>query len=331
MAQIVRAASLGGYLECMAALNTDPAPLLREQGLSRQLLANPEHLIPAQAVVRLLERSARASGCRSLGLRMAEGRLLANLGSASLLILHQPSLRHSLEALREFRGRINSTLVLTLDEQHGEAVLREDLILAVPEPAVQAHELGLGVLVRLCRAVLGDGWSPRQVCLTSPAPAGSELAPFRRLLRCDLQFDAEFNALIFPASDLDRTGVLADPGMAAHARSLLDAAGRGAERSTREQVEWSIQLLLPVGRATIQSCAASLGLTVRTLQRRLDQEGAVFSDLLNAARKQLCVQYLGNPRLRITDIAEMLGYGSIAAFSRWHKQVFGEPPRSMRR
>ncbi|MBK8273916.1 MAG: AraC family transcriptional regulator ligand-binding domain-containing protein [Sphingomonadales bacterium] len=140
MAQIVRAASLGGYLECMAALDTDPVPLLREQGLSRQLLANPEHLIPAQAVVRLLERSARASGCRSLGLRMAEGRLLANLGSASLLILHQPSLRHSLEALREFRGRINSTLVLTLDEQHGEAVLREDLILAVPEPAVQAHD-----------------------------------------------------------------------------------------------------------------------------------------------------------------------------------------------
>ena len=65
MAQIVRAASLGGYLECMAALDTDPVPLLREQGLTRQLLANPEHLIPAQAVVRLVRpasrRAARAS------------------------------------------------------------------------------------------------------------------------------------------------------------------------------------------------------------------------------------------------------------------------------
>lgn len=187
-----------------------------------------------------------------------------------------------------------------------QRLAHEDRDLTVFHPVIELNypllvraECWVGVLVRLCRAVLGDGWSPRQVCLTSPAPAGSELAPFRRLLRCDLQFDAEFNALIFPASDLDRTGVLADPGMAAHARSLLDAAGRGAERSTREQVEWSIQLLLPVGRATIQSCAASLGLTVRTLQRRLDQEGAVFSDLLNAARKQLCVQYLGNPRLRI--------------------------------
>lgn len=331
MVQVVRAASLSGYLECMAALGTDPAPLLREQGLSHAALANPEAPIPAQAVVRLLERSAQASGCRTLGLRMAEGRLLANLGSASLLILHQPSLRHSLKALREFRSRINSTLVLTLDEQDGEALLREDLVLAVPEPAVQAHELGLGVLIRLCRAVLGESWSPRLVCLTSPPPDAADLAPFRRLLRCDLQFAAEFNALTFPANDLDRSGALAAPGMAAHARSLLDAVGRGAARTTREQVEGLIHLLLPAGRASIQACAASQGLTVRTLQRRLGEEGAVFSELLNAARKQLCVQYLANPRLRITDVAEMLGYGSIAAFSRWHAGAFGVPARLARR
>lgn len=331
MAQMVRAASLGGYLECMAALGADPVPLLREQGLTRNQLANPEQPIPAQAVVRLLERSAEVSHCRTLGLRMAEGRLPANLGSASLLILHQPTLRHSLEALREFRSRINSTLVLTLDEKEGEALLREDLALTVPEPAVQAHELGLGVLVRLCRAVLGDGWSPRLVCLTSPAPGGADLAAFRRLLRCDLQFDAEFNALVLPAADLDRPGALADAGMAAHARSLLDAVGRGAARTARDQIEGLIHLLMPAGRATIQGCAASLGLTVRTLQRRLDAEGAVFSELLNAARMQLCVQYLANPRLRITDIAEMLGYGSVAAFSRWHKRIFGKPPRSQRR
>lgn len=331
MTQVVRAASLSGYLECMAALGADPVPLLREQGLTRTQLANPEQPIPAQAVVRLLERSAQVSHCRTLGLRIAERRLLANLGSASLLILHQPSLRHSIEALREFRSRINSTLVLTLEENNGEALLREDLTLALAEPAVQAHELGLGVLIRLCRAVLGDGWSPRLVCLTSPSPDAADLAPFRRLLRCDLQFSAEFNALVFPASDLDRSGALADPGMADHARSLLDAVGRGAARTTREQVEGLIHLLLPAGRATIETCAASLGLTVRTLQRRLDDEGAQFSDLLNAARKQLCVQYLANPRLRITDIAEMLGYGSIAAFSRWHAGAFGFPARQARK
>ena len=331
MTQMVRAASLSGYLECMAALDTDPALLLRELGLTRTQLANPEQPIPAQAVVRLLERSAQASHCRTLGLRMAEGRLLANLGSASLLILHQPSLRHSLKALREFRSRINSTLVLTLDEQEGEALLREDLTLAVPEPAVQAHELGLGVLVRLCRAVLGDGWSPRLVCLTSEAPAAADLALFRRLFRCDLQFDAEFNALVIPAADLDRPGALADAGMARHARALLGEVGQGAEGGTAEAVEGLILLLLPSGRATIHGCAAALGLTVRTLQRRLSDEGEQFSAMLGRARKQLATQYLANPRLRITDIAEMLGYSSIAAFSRWYSLAFGNSARQSRK
>lgn len=330
MLHVVRAASLGGYLDCMAALGADPVPLLREQGLSRSALANPEQPLPAQAAIRLLERSADATGCRTLGLRMAEGRPLANIGSASLLIVHQPTLRHALTALAEFRSRINSTLVLTVSEQHGEALLREDIALAHPEPARQSHELALGVLVGLCRVVLGEQWSPRLVCLSGPPPVG-DLAVYRRLFRCDVQFDAEFNALVIPSGDLDLPGALADAGMAAHARQLLDAVGKGAARSTREQVEGLIHLLLPSGRATIQACAASLGLTVRTLQRRLADEGELFSDMLGRARMQLATQYLANPRLRITDVAAMLGYGSIAAFSRWHAGAFGKSARESRK
>jgi len=331
LTQLVRAASLSGYLDCMAALGLDPGPLLREQGLDRRALAIADRPVAAQAAVRLLERSAAESGCRTLGLRMAEGRLLANLGSASLAIVHQPTLRRALAALGEFRGRINSTLVLTLTEEGGEAILREDLALAAPEPAQQSIELALGVMVRLCRAMLGDTWSPRLACLTAPAPSPADLAVYRRLLSGEMQFDAEFNALVIAAEDLDRPGLLADAGMAEHARELLDAVGKGAARGIREQVEGLIFLQLPSGRATIQSCAASLGLTVRTLQRRLEEEGALFTTLLDRARKQLATQYLANPRLRITDVAAMLGYGSIGAFSRWHTAAFGQTASTRRR
>ena len=46
---------------------------------------------------------------------------------------------------------------------------------------------------------------------------------------------------------------------------------------------------------------------------------------------QFATQYRANPRMRITDIAELLGYSSIGAFSRWHKQAFGQSPRANRR
>jgi len=62
----------------------------------------------------------------------------------------------------------------------------------------------------------------------------------------------------------------------------------------------------------------------------LDADGTCFSDLLNRARMQLSTQYLSNPRTRVTDIAEMLGYGSIGAYTRWHCQTFGLSPRQWR-
>ncbi|WP_447761546.1 helix-turn-helix domain-containing protein [Sphingopyxis panaciterrae] len=103
-----------------------------------------------------------------------------------------------------------------------------------------------------------------------------------------------------------------------------------AMRMASQEVEQMIMLLLPSGRATIQYYAESMGTTVRALQWMLDAGGTSFSELVNRARMQLSTQYLANPRVRITDVAGMLGYGSIGAYSRWHSEVFGISPRQWR-
>jgi AraC-like DNA-binding protein len=331
MTELVRVAALSGYIETMAGLGLDPRPLLKEQGLSADLLVNPEQLIPARAAIRLLERSAAESGCITLGLRMAEGRALANLGASSLLIAHQPTLRHALTALQEFRARINSTLVLQLEDIGEDTVLHEDFTLRRPEPLRQSSDLALGVLMRLCTEVLGKDWSPRMVCFSHQPPPAAEQPIFARVFRCPLQFDSELNGIVLRRIDLDRPNQRADDQLARHARQLLDAVMSPSQRSVTQDVDQLIRLLMPAGRASIQNCAASMGLTVRTLQRLLDADGTSFKKLLNEARMQLATQYLANPRMRITDIAEFLGYGSVGAFSRWHGRVFGAPPRTRRR
>lgn len=331
MTELVRVAALTGYFETMAGLGCDPRPLLKEQELSADLLVNPEQLIPARAAIRLLERSAAASGCMTLGLRMAEGRALANLGVTSLLIAHQPTLRQALTALHDFRARINSTLVLHVEQVGGDTILREDFALRRPEPSRQSSDLALGVLMRLCTEVLEPGWAPRLVCFSHESPISTELPIFNRLFRCPVQFDSELNGIVLRTADLDRPNLRADDQLARHARQLLDTVMSSAERTATQDVDQLIRLLLPAGRASIQNCAASMGVTVRTLQRMLDAEHTSFSALLNEARMQLATQYLANPRMRITDIAEMLGYGSIGAFSRWHSLEFGTSPRTRRK
>ncbi len=331
MAEHVRVAALSGYFETMASLGTDPAPLLREQGLSPDLLFDAEQLISAAAAIRLLERSAAVTGCSTLGLRMAEGRSLANLGATSLLIAHQPTLRKALETLQEFRARINSTLVLHFEEVGDEVILREDFSLTRPEPSRQSTDLALGVLARLCTTALGRSWAPRTVCFTNHAPPQNELAIYTRVFRCKPEFNCEFNGIVIHKADLDRTNERADEQLALHARQLLEAVMSPTKRSCAADVEQLIKLLLPAGRASIQVCAASMGMNVRSLQRALDAEGATFSALLHHARKLLATQYLANPRMRITDIADLLGYSSIGAFTRWHSSTFGVAPRAARK
>ncbi|ALJ13326.1 AraC family transcriptional regulator [Sphingopyxis macrogoltabida] len=330
MAELVRAASLTGYFPVMRALGADPRPLLRETGLSADLLANPHQLISAPAAFRLLERSAEETGCLTLGLRMAEERSTANLGVTSLVIAHQPTLGDVLQALREYRNRINSTLVLHVEQVEGEVVLREDFALNAPIAARQSTDLALGVTARLCSSVLGELWAPLSICFAHGPPPAADMPIFARLFKCRPEFNCEFNGLVLRQEDLVRPNLRADTDLALHARDLIESAMAPALRTTAQDVEQSIMLFLPSGRATIQHCAAAMGLTVRTLQRMLDADGTSFSDLLGRARMQLSSQYLANPRTRVTDVAEMLGYGSIGAYTRWHVQTFGMSPRQWR-
>jgi len=190
------------------------------------------------------------------------------------------------------------------------------------------------VLMRLCAAFLGETWSPAAVCFTHEPPPPAELGVYTRLFRRRPDFNCEFNGLVVVSADLDRprnkAAGEADEQLGRHARQLLEAAMAGDRSSVVEDADRTIRLLLSSGRASVQGCAAALGLTVRTFQRMLDAEGESFSAILNRARMQLATQYLANPRLRVTDIADMLGYSSIGAFTRWHTNAFGRPPRRQR-
>jgi AraC-like DNA-binding protein len=330
MAELVRVAALSGFFPVMQSFNFDPDPLLAEVGLSRRLLGNAEQMIPAKAAIRLLERGAKVTGYATFGLLMAESRRIADLGATSLLIAHQPTLRAALKALQQYRNRINSTLVLHLDNFDDSILIREDFALSEPMAMQQSSDLALGVLARLCKSILGDDWSAEMVCFTHPAPPPTELAIYRRLFGCRPEFNSEFNGIVVKPGDLDRPNQRADEALAEHARKLIESVMSTERHSVTQQVEQSILLLMPAGLANIETCSDMLGSTVRTLQRNLDAEAVSFSGLLNNARIQSSTKYLSNRRMRITDIAEMLGYSSIGAFTRWHAQTFQMTPSQRR-
>jgi AraC-like DNA-binding protein len=329
--ELVRAAALTGYFSVAEELRVDTVPLLRKSGLSRSMLGNPEQMLPGRSVIRLLEDSAAASGCLTFGLRMVERRGLADLGMVSLLIAHQTTLGDALSVLTQFRNRINTNLALRIEQFEGMVLLRENFVFDPPIPSRQADDLALGVLDQMCRSLLGADWQPIAISLPYAPPPPSERQVYHRLFSCPLEFNSDFEGILLNKADLDRRNPRSDPALAQHARNLVNAMIDPGERSIVEEVEQAIQLLMPAGRATIGSVADSLGMTVRTLQRRLDDEETQFSDLLDKVRVREVSRHIAQRRLRLTDLADLLGYSSLSAFSNWYRGRFQETPSEARR
>ena len=329
--ELVRAASLSGYFAVAEELSLDVTRLMRDAGVTRAMIANPEQMVPARAVIRLLEESARASDCAAFGLRMAEKRQLSDLGLISLLLVHQPTLREAFEVLSEYRNRINTNLGLHVEEHGDTTFLREVFALSPPMVSRQVDDLALGVLYRMCQVLMGTAWQPECICLSYEPPAAADRAVYDRLFDAPLQFGADFEGIVVATRDLDRRNPRADEALAQHARQLVGAMIDPGHRSISEEVEQSIRQLMPAGRASIGGVADALGTNVRTLQRRLEREETSFSELLDRVRVQQVSQHFGNRRLRLTDVAHLLGYSTLASFSSWYHQRFGETPTMGRR
>jgi AraC-like DNA-binding protein len=329
MTALIRAASLTNYAEVARRVGLNSAQMLRATGLPAAVLTDPDLRVPAAKVGSLLERSARESGCLTIGLQMAESRRVSDFGALSLLITHQRTLRDVLATAIEYLHVLNESLAVSIEDAGDLVIVREEIVAARGAATRQATELAVGVLFRVFRTVLGASWKPYAVNFVhSPPP---DLVVHRRVFGMKCTFDSEFSGIVCEARDLDRANPAADPVMARYAKQFVEAMPGATERSVTQEVRKAIYLLLPLGRATLDQVASVLGRNTRTLQRELDAANTTFSDLLNAVRRDLVVRYLKNPVHTLTQVGEMLGFSHSSAFSRWHVAQFGISPARTRR
>lgn len=322
MPYLLRAAALRNYPDIARRYGLQPLEMLRQAGIPADCLQDPERLVSAQRAFQLLEDSAVASGVNSFGLEMGDANRLSTLGLLGLILREEPTVRSALTTLAHFRRLHNEASVLELKEEGDHAMLRIDYLLPSHAPMIQAIEQGMVMLVRSLRSLLGPHWQPQQLCFAH-APLASR-ATYRRILDAPVKFQTEFTGIVLEARDLEKPLQAADPALALQARQQLDQLlqARGAV-STSEQVRELILLLLPTGRCSIEQVALHLGIHRRTLHRYLEQESMLFSDLLQEVRTRLADQLIDSRERPLTQVAELIGFASPAAFSRWYRQSFG--------
>lgn len=325
--QLMRAANLDGYIEVANSVGLDGVRMLRQAGIALETLNDPENRVPAAAVVRLVQRSAEESGCESFGLLIAETRSFASLGPLSLLLERLPNLRAAIRTLVGYQRQLNDVISTALEESGDTSVFRLDL-----SPSCwseQALDQFLGSAYRVITGAAHGRWKPDRVYTIREAPA--DLTVWRRMIPVPVEFGADFSGFSCSTASLLVSNPFADEAMARNARQLLRLLPvRERPELIADKVRRTISLLLPSSRATVDQVAIHLGVSSRSLQRRLDEEGLQFAELLSEVRQELAAAYLAGSERPVTSVAALLGYSSPSSFTRWFAGAFGVAPQVWR-
>lgn len=321
MSALIRSAILNHYSEISTSFGLEPNRMLRSAGLNVSCLRDPDMMIPAQAVARLLEASARDADEESFGLQIGLSRNLSNLGPISLLVRQEPTLGAALASLTRYMRIHNEAFHIWVEPQNELAVIREEIIIENSQPTRQLMELSVGALHRMLSELLGNRWQPKCVCFSHSAP--KDVARYRRALGAPLEFGAAFDGVVCTAKDLASSISSSDPMMARYARQYLDSLMPERPSSHPERIRHLIVKLLPLGQCGAKQVSHYLGIDRRTLHRNLAEHDQTFSSLVHEVRREFAVRQLEDGRRSVEDIALWLGFSSRTSFLRWFKNAFG--------
>ncbi|MEM9254651.1 MAG: helix-turn-helix domain-containing protein [Pseudomonadota bacterium] len=317
-------------VQAAAVLGVDREALLRDAGMSEALLSNPSERFPLSSYLHLYRMAHERSGSADFGLTVGHIVFFSSLN----LHLYMTTICRN---LKEYFNVIPSTIRLRGDT--GRVLIRPegDVIRLEWHP----QDAQTGNWRPLIDEMLKS--SVEIVNAISALPVPVLAAEFAYLLPDDtralkrafgnqLKFGCKVSCLHFAREALRYP--LIDGGFELGAdffsgpKSVFLRAEDGDPflRDTHA----AIRRALPSGALTIDSLACDMGISRRTLQRRLNAQGASFKQILQAVREEQSRRYLDDPRLAITEIALLLGYSDQASFSNAFKMWCGCAPSEYR-
>jgi len=190
-------------------------------------------------------------------------------------------------------------------------------------------DLGLSWILNVGRRGTDDEITPLRLELTRPV---KHRALFESHFGCRVRFKADRNALVFRSSDLDLPFVTHNEELLRVIGTQLDSElkSRNTNKNVGEQVKDSLRRSLAGKRPTLQDVAQELGLSARTLQRRLTDAGITFQQLVEETRRELARHYLKQHAVELNEAAFLLGFEDANSFFRAFQVWEGTSPTQWR-
>jgi AraC-like DNA-binding protein len=325
---LVRVNSFSPFINFLDHLGSPTQKWLEEFRLRLFSLEDPEALIPRHLAFNFIEKAARQEGIENLGFLAGQQISVPNLGNFGRIICGSLTLYDALKTIQTIFPIYNSRERLWF-KQRGEQIWFCHQYLDNPRLYMQCPpQFALTLMLDLIR-IVKPGWQPSQICLQGNSINQPSQNPFFAGVK--LRKGAEFTAVSFPRSwlslslkfplDLSRK-------QAQHSALLLRSSAPAHNFSgSLQQV---IAPLLSLGYPDIHVAAEIAEMSIRTLQRSLEEEGTTYSRLIEQIRFEQAIHWLQNPTVKLRDISVELGYRNPTHFTRAFKRWTGLSPKEYR-
>jgi AraC-like DNA-binding protein len=325
--QAFPAATARALLAGFEIIGLDPRALRSAAGIDDVELAAPEGQIPGEAFGRLWQEAFRQAPREELPTEAGLAIPFGAFGALDYLAGSSPTVEaafHSLQA--HFRQVASLVLEIGVDRKNADVRIVNPVTF---EGQALSDEMTVAIFVGRFRGDAVTGFHASAIRLTRPPPR----APSRHaaLLGAPVTFGCASAGLEIPLASWKAPMRRADPALQATLRQLAGRLDLGAQDDDLVvALRARLRTLLPAGQADAATAARTMGLSERTLARRLQERGTTWRGLLDDFREAEAERLLASVRMPLSDVASRLGFSDQTAWNRAFRRWKGTSPTEWR-
>ncbi|MGO4312963.1 AraC family transcriptional regulator [Pseudomonas sp. KB_15] len=328
-----------GYASMLAntflAQGLDLAGLCQEAGLDVGFVGRPGAFCERSVIFRLWDLAAQASDDLNIGLKAYGEFHPSSFQIVGYTMMSSSNLKRALERLVRFSPLIGTgfSLFLVRDQQHYRLASLDHQQHGSVKPR-QYTDAALASLLGFCHWLAG-GKSPQPLSVEFTYPEPEDTSEHQRLFGCPLSFGAAYDSILFDGQELLSPLRMANEALATLHDSFAEAqldllSGYSIVGRIRALITERLSQGQGQGQCDMESIAAALNISKRTLQRGLEKDGTQFKDVLNDVRRQMADFYLRHSHFNMKHVTCLLGFHDHSSFHKACIRWFGMTPGQYR-
>jgi len=298
-------------------------------GLDPALLRDPVARYPFAGMTRLWNLAVETTGDPCFGLKAIQFWHPTTLHALGFAWFASANLKEGFERIVRYMRVVGTAAVARLEHMGGEFRFYLQLQPDAPRPAPAAIDATAAMIVGMCRASFAPTFVPRYVWIAHPRSACTE--KLEAYFKAPIEYDAEQVGILIGEREATAALPTSSPELAhANEKVILDYLARLDRTRVAPQLKAKLVDALPSGTPEVEHLASALNMSLRSLQRKLQEEGTSYNTLLDETRRELAACYIDDRQLSISEISYLLGFSEPANFTRAFRRWTGKAPSSFR-